>query len=112
MGDIGRWTKPVARKQHSCENCGRTINQGEKYHRYDGIYDGRASAWKTCGHCSALTNVFNLWDIYDEGIGPDEIGEWEPESLAGLRAKVYWRKRWTRPDGTLYPEPLPAELTL
>lgn len=107
MSDIGRWTKPMAQKKHFCQNCGRVISKGEKYYRYDGIYGGRASSWKECAHCAALITVFKLWDIYmyDEGIGPDEIEYWEPESLAGLRAKVQWKRAWTRPDGSLYPVP-------
>ena len=111
MSDIGRWTTPVARKLHTCENCGRKIDQGEKYHSYDGIYDGIANAWKDCRHCAALISMFDLYGIYDEGVGPDEVGEWEPETVAGLRAKVYWRKRWRRPDGTLYPVPQREDVT-
>lgn len=111
MSDIGRWTHPTARKKHRCETCGRSIETGEKYHRYDGIYDGRANSWKDCGHCASLISIFNLPDIYDEGVGPDAVEDWEPETVAGLRAKVYWLKKWRRPDGTLYPVPRRAKVT-
>lgn len=111
MSDIGNWTSPTARKQHRCETCGRSIEAGEKYRRYDGIYDGRACTWKNCDHCSALMSVFDLYDIYDEGIGSDEVSEWEPETVAGLRAKVHWRKQWERPNGLLYPVPQRVEPT-
>lgn len=47
------WTKPVARIDHRCCECGRTIRKGEVYHRAQGLCDGHFSTYKTCQHCKA-----------------------------------------------------------
>lgn len=104
MSDIGRWAKPKARKEHTCELCGRTIRIGENYHRYDGIYEDRAMAWKECQHCAAAIREFGI-EGWEDGVGPDDMHEWEPRNVTELRNKVYYRRRWQRPNGDLYPLP-------
>lgn len=108
MSDIGRWTKPKARKAHTCELCGRVIDPGETYHRYDGIYEGRALTWKQCQHCDAAVRAFDI-EGWDDGVGPDDMGEWEPRTVTELRNKVYYSRQWRRPNGELYPVPRRAE---
>lgn len=105
MSDIGRWTKPKARKAHTCELCGRTIRAGETYHRYEGIFEGSPTSWKECEHCAAAIREFDIegWEGY--GVGPDEMGDWEPRTVTELRNKVYYSRQWRRPNGDLYPMP-------
>lgn len=47
-------TRPKARKRHHCCECWGYIEIGETYHRLDGIWDGRATGYKTCLECTAL----------------------------------------------------------
>lgn len=46
-------TKPVARKEHICCECGRTIRAGEPYNRGTGLFDARWSSFAWCRHCEA-----------------------------------------------------------
>ena len=41
----------VARKDHKCDECGETINKGQKYERVSGKWDGEVSTYKTCLPC-------------------------------------------------------------
>lgn len=105
MGDFTAVSHPKARKPHRCDVCFRTIGPGEKYDRRAGCWDGTFGVWKECPHCVALIQVYDIegWDDYAPG--NDDVSQWEPETIPGLRAMVHWRKRWRRADGTLYPIP-------
>lgn len=93
---------PVAKKQHRCGFCDRTIHPGEEYWRQAGL-DG-ATAWthKTCMHCAACATA------YCTSVGESEWGtsgalDWLREchgiEFAGLLAG------WRYPDGGLMPPP-------
>lgn len=98
---------PTARKPHRCELCGRTIHPGERYDRSSNLGDGHLYTWKECLHCKALAALLWALDVpdYDYGLGPDDVGEWEPQTVPLLRLKALFLRRWTRTDGTLYPVP-------
>lgn len=108
MSEHYKWTAPKARKACPCDICGRIIQTGEKYARCDGLHGViGVSVWRECNHCQAMVRAYE--DIQDphepSRPGPDDVGEWSPETVTALRHKVYWSKRWTRNDGTLYPIP-------
>jgi DNA-directed RNA polymerase subunit RPC12/RpoP len=44
-----RWVR--ARKSHKCEECGRSIAAGERYHYEFVVYDRQADSYHTCEHC-------------------------------------------------------------
>ena len=96
-------TFPTARAEHRCEDCGRTIRRGERYRRGFGADGGTAWTWKECEHCHWLIQIIEWYPW--EGYGPETFIDWEPETLARLRLKALWRKRWTCADGSLYPVP-------
>jgi len=93
----------TARKPHPCDLCSRTISQGERYQRSAGMDGSSAWTWKECAHCEAIIDVIER-DV-DGSYGPDSVREWCPRTIPQLRAKVLWLRRWTRPDGSLYPVP-------
>lgn len=96
-------THSRARKEHICTLCRRTIAPGEVYMRGVG-FDGGAWTWKECAHCEAFFTFIN--DHFGEyEYSADLANEWQARTLAELRVKVQWLKRWTRGDGALYPLP-------
>jgi hypothetical protein len=44
-------SRPLAKKAHKCDECGRIINRGERYERATGKWDGEVSTAKTCVYC-------------------------------------------------------------
>jgi hypothetical protein len=98
-----------ARKAHECSMCGRTIEPGESYDWSSNVYDGDFYVWKQCAHCDAMVRILNLhyWAAFpDEGLGPDDVGEFEPETIAQARIFIGWKTGWRRKDGTLREVPV------
>ena len=59
-----RETTPVARKVHTCCECGGAIQQGEKYHNTWGVWDGEQYTFKTCAECNEIR-----LEIFDKEAG-------------------------------------------
>lgn len=96
----------TARKQHTCQLCWRTIEPGERYLHQRNVDYGDIWTWRNCAHCDTLMAIIaQIGYDHDYGITADDIGEWEPETIAHLRLKVYWQHSWRKPDGTLRPVP-------
>lgn len=49
-------SRPVARKEHTCYECGSTIDVGEEYYRISGVWDGLFYTFKQCQICK------NVWE--------------------------------------------------
>lgn len=94
-----------ARKPHKCSLCLRTIDPGETYEYQRNIYDGHIYTWKECAHCDGMRRIIHFdvdyWDPDGAGVGPDDVGEYWPKSIAEARLIVGWRTEWRRKDGTL-----------
>lgn len=50
-------TRPIARKEHKCCECGRKIRPGERYERVYGIWDNGPETYKTCVYCLGLRDT-------------------------------------------------------
>lgn len=113
---LEKTTSPVARKVHVCDQCDRTINPGERYHRFEQVsdYDGIGTQ-KVCDQCRRLER--DLWDI--DIRGEDDYGRecyaFLPELHQNydLPTEEPWPTRlallaskWQTPDGVLaaYPD--------
>lgn len=99
---------PVARKEHECSLCHRTIRPGERYNRQRSVGDDGPYVFKDCAHCEALVKILNdEGDWYDtwEGYTEYDVAEFELTTVQTARLKVMWRRKWTRRDGALYPVP-------
>lgn len=98
---------PRARKAHNCEECGRTIQPGERYRRTIQKFEGTVSAWKTCAHCEAAASylVEHCNGYLVGGVREDLEEHWTarvPEDRLFLgRAIVGMRRQWCRRDGAL-----------
>jgi hypothetical protein len=49
-----RHATQVARVQHRCAECRRTIAAGERYHRFVGKWEGEFAAHLRCSHCETV----------------------------------------------------------
>lgn len=97
-----------ARKLHSCGECGRTIEAGERYHVDRYVIEGCAQTHKTCGHCLVARQWLNDhcggW-CYG-GVHEDIIEHAEAyRSLPLYRIAVGMRRKWRRTDGGRMPVP-------
>lgn len=64
-------TKRRARKEHRCDECGRTIEAGERYEYLWGICDGEQMVHKTCLHCQLRSIIRQV----DAGADPVTLTE-------------------------------------
>ena len=97
---------PRARKPHRCSLCRRWIRAGETYRRGAGMDGSTAWTFRECAHCAAIIPLvvaeIDPWvEEYDDFFIPD----WEPTTVAHLRLKVLYLRKWTDRDGYLYPVP-------
>lgn len=104
---------PRARKEHRCDQCGRTIQVGEVYRRQGGVWDGRMSTSICCLQCEAFAEALYKLGFEDENSGGYP---WLPELDGGevahcgySREHEMFRRRWQNDDGTLYVYPVSEE---
>jgi hypothetical protein len=92
-------TERKARVQHQCCECFGPIEVGQKYEYASGIWDGRASSYKTCLRCAGVRKWYvaealpkyecgpcfgELWqDATDHGNSDTVQGLTEAAAVAG-----------------------------
>lgn len=89
---------PIARKQHICFECGRTIQKGEKYELARGLWDGNFLTFKTCLDCLSVRQEFfcagyiygEVWDNLRTHIDYTD-GEVSSDCLLKLPEKARWK---------------------
>lgn len=104
-------TTPTARKQHTCSECSRTIEKGEKYKRETYVWDDYLNTSKTCADCLSLRTAYfctynfgeilsELRDrIFDEGCGEDLLTSQVKNLTPAAKEKLFgmieecWEKR-------------------
>ncbi len=94
--------RPVARKEHRCDECRRVIQPGEQYHRQRNIGEDGPYVWKCCRQCRSLLQ--DLWANDYRGdddrhfpLLPDV--DWPDVALLGpvwLHRIVLWKRQWRR----------------
>ena len=60
----------VARKEYSCDYCGKKIEKGETYHHYKGKCDGHLFDWRSHLSCQRVADA--IWEYCDPYDGMDE----------------------------------------
>jgi hypothetical protein len=96
-------TYPVARKEHRCHECLKTIVPGQKYERVVGAFDGSIETYKTCLVCAEIIDAFScngrtfggfFWsDLFDDDC-------WKAVTTGCLNkletpeAKAEFQRRW------------------
>lgn len=66
----------VARKQHSCCECRRPIQAGDKYTYSSGIWDGEPNDFKQCINCSLVFNSAGSVSDHDDQPCFSGLTEW------------------------------------
>lgn len=94
-----------ARIAHYCDLCSRRIEPGETYRRVRVVDAGEAWTSWGCEHCEALSVLLGPWLDQGEGISEDDIGEFEPSTIAEARLWIYWKRQWRTRNGDLRPVP-------
>jgi len=68
-------TKPTARKEHTCCECGRIIRIGERYRLEKNVFDGSFDTFKTCVDCDSVRTHLvcsfyytQVWELVTENI--------------------------------------------
>jgi hypothetical protein len=115
--ELFRSTHHVARKEHQCMDCSRTIAKGERYHYATGLGDGRWDVMKLCQHCEAAAEwLVEVCNGYLYGAIGEELEEhWDEDlmfrSKALGMAVLGHKRRWRtfRRDGLM---PVPHEVKL
>lgn len=69
---------PKAKQPHRCCECRGTISPGETYERYQGVWSGDFSTYKTCTDCLELRSIVTTdgWEfgqMYDEVFERDDL---------------------------------------
>ena len=93
---------PVARTQHQCLLCRRTIQQGETYWRQVTFDEGSVWVHKTCEHCERVAWAYCRVTGESEWDGENAL-EWLSDDHPALYAALLAGWRW--PDGELVPVP-------
>jgi hypothetical protein len=83
---------PLARKEHRCCECRRTIKPGERYQRCAGKSDGSFWAERSCAECCEVRKAFvcgtwifgQLWECIEEELFP----VWRQHSPIDCLAKL------------------------
>lgn len=58
MSDFNFNTEHIAKKEHKCAICGDIIENGTKYHRYSGKYDGYMYSFACCPNCRKAFELY------------------------------------------------------
>jgi hypothetical protein len=100
---------PVARKEHKCRECFRTIQAGERYHVDRFVFEGRLEAHKVCSHCMVarewLSTECGGWLF---GGVEEDIREHVHNgaySIGVYRMAVGMAWKWRTPSGKMLPIP-------
>ena len=93
-----------ARKVHTCEECGRQIEAGERYRFVSGMWNGHVGEHKACAHCDAAQRLLvKHCDGYMLGCLREELAEhieeYLPWSISAARMMVGVKRHWKRVRG-------------
>lgn len=69
--EIPEWfhnTTPTARKPHKCYECRGSIQPGERYHKFTGVWGGEFASFIRCVDCEALAEEANKGRDFDDQI--------------------------------------------
>ena len=70
-----------ARKEHTCEECRKTIKPGDRYENVRGKCEGDWFSAKTCSTCAAIRNVLFCYGWEYGNIWPEIVEQVFPEML-------------------------------
>lgn len=109
MSDFHTTEHRVAAKDHTCEECSRTISKGERHEFTSGRFDGYMYSIRMCAHCRVAwrraNDLADAWDFIGVGDLAALWDEWAAGDAAALRLVVGMKRRWRDSNGRLVPVP-------
>lgn len=72
MASVFEKTTRIARKEHRCDECRRTIRKGERYQYFSVLWEGGWDHYKTCKQCAEIARDY-LNNCYHLGMLRDAI---------------------------------------
>jgi hypothetical protein len=96
-------TRPKARREHTCCECGRTVAIGEQYESVVGKWDGEISRFRTCAECAEIKMVFYceggfifqcLWEDMTESAFPRLTTASPCFRELSAKAKEFLLRKW------------------
>ena len=92
--EVLRESYPIARKQHVCYECGKTIAIGERYFKEATVFCGKFEVYKTCLECLSIRDNLTcsfyygrvLEDVAEEIV--DSGGNVDESCIANLTPKA------------------------
>ncbi len=88
-----------AKKEHQCSECGSIIKIGEPYRTHFGVWDGRASTFKSCNYCMIPQDwLLKECGTYMLGGLHEELEEhaFEYRKIFLYKWLIGYRERWKR----------------
>lgn len=81
-----------ARKEHTCDFCGKKIVKGEEYRRSTHVYEGQIYDWHGCDRCKKYVSMAfkEYGDLAGDGLTEQDFRDymWGNHREA---AEVWWR---------------------
>lgn len=68
-------SRPTARKPHQCCECRGTIQPGEIYWIFSGVWEGQGQSYKFCSDCEALRNEVDEGQLQEDLTCFGSLGE-------------------------------------
>ena len=89
-------SRPTARKEWRCEECGRTIHPGDRYERSTGKSEGEFFSVQTCSVCAEIRGAFvcggAVFGMLWESIRDEMFPIWDTQGPIDCLAKLETRE--------------------
>ncbi len=76
MWDFHKEKKPIAKKEHICEFCKKTIEVNDQYVYQTGVFEGDFYTRKLCQECCDMIDDYTSQPDFDDWFTWNSVAEW------------------------------------